>query len=266
MNYYAILEIPNNASDQAIKTAYRRLAMRYHPDKNNSDAAKQTMLLINEAYAVLSDPVKRARYDNPFYTYATQAPTEDPRAKARREYFQNKQAREQRIEEETIKREKLQMEKMRRISFYVLAFACLLIIDFLLPSIDHVEKAMDGWQTRIGNHKGSLTSYVETANFKFEVPSIVHLSYPYSQPDRPSFHIATTPLFKIRSMVTVQIGDEQLHFKGGTTIYSFWLPELLLISCLFVIFRRDYILLNFSMCFLPPFLFFISLIVLITSN
>ena len=54
-NYYKILGLPNNASKDAVKKAYRKLAMKYHPDKNEAKSAHEKFILINEAYAYLSD-------------------------------------------------------------------------------------------------------------------------------------------------------------------------------------------------------------------
>lgn len=63
-DYYEILGISKNADDASIKRAYRNLAMKYHPDRNPEDVqAMEKMREINEAYAVLSDPKKRQRYD-----------------------------------------------------------------------------------------------------------------------------------------------------------------------------------------------------------
>lgn len=62
-DYYEILGISRNASEQDIKKAFRKLAMQYHPDRNKAPNAEAKFKEINEAYAVLSDPQKRSTYD-----------------------------------------------------------------------------------------------------------------------------------------------------------------------------------------------------------
>jgi molecular chaperone DnaJ len=63
-DYYAILEVQRGASDDDIKKSYRKLAMKYHPDRNNgSKEAEERFKEITEAYDVLRDPQKRAAYD-----------------------------------------------------------------------------------------------------------------------------------------------------------------------------------------------------------
>src|SRR5512140_227032 len=62
-DYYEILGIARNASSDEIKAAFRKLARQYHPDVNKEDGAEEKFKEINEAYGVLSDSEKRARYD-----------------------------------------------------------------------------------------------------------------------------------------------------------------------------------------------------------
>src|SRR5687767_5558445 len=63
-DYYEVLGVARNASDQEIKSAYRKLALKYHPDRNQGDAhAEERFKEAAEAYAVLADAQKRAAYD-----------------------------------------------------------------------------------------------------------------------------------------------------------------------------------------------------------
>ncbi|HUE80524.1 MAG TPA: molecular chaperone DnaJ [Pyrinomonadaceae bacterium] len=63
-DYYEVLGLNRTATDQEIKSAYRRLAMRYHPDKNpNDSSAEEKFKEAAEAYSVLADPEQRRRYD-----------------------------------------------------------------------------------------------------------------------------------------------------------------------------------------------------------
>ncbi|HUA67174.1 MAG TPA: molecular chaperone DnaJ [Candidatus Saccharimonadales bacterium] len=78
-DYYEVLGVDRNASDDAIKKAYRKLALKFHPDKNPGDkTAEEKFKEIGEAYEALSDPQSRAAYDQ--FGHAAF----DPRARAAR--------------------------------------------------------------------------------------------------------------------------------------------------------------------------------------
>lgn len=61
--HYDNLRVTRNAPDSVIKSAYKALAQQYHPDRNRSPDATRVMQIVNDAYAVLSDPFRRAEYD-----------------------------------------------------------------------------------------------------------------------------------------------------------------------------------------------------------
>jgi curved DNA-binding protein CbpA len=74
MDYFEQLGVSRASTTIDIKKAYRKLANKYHPDRNDSAQAKETFQLIQQAYDVISDPKKRSLYLKKNYTVIT-----DPR-------------------------------------------------------------------------------------------------------------------------------------------------------------------------------------------
>src|SRR6056300_1252348 len=62
MDYYSILGVNKNASDQDIRKAYKKKSMQHHPDRGGNE---EEFKKVNEAYQTLKDPAKRQQYDNP---------------------------------------------------------------------------------------------------------------------------------------------------------------------------------------------------------
>lgn len=71
LNYYEILGVAENATPDEVTKAYRRLAMKWHPDRYKGEDATEKMALINEAYQVLRDATTRAQYDCELARYKT---------------------------------------------------------------------------------------------------------------------------------------------------------------------------------------------------
>lgn len=68
-DYFAILNIKPDANKEEIKKAYRKQAMKWHPDVNNSPEAAEYMRLINEAYIILNDDKAREKYLKEYYLH-----------------------------------------------------------------------------------------------------------------------------------------------------------------------------------------------------
>ena len=80
-DYYRLLGVPRHASTPEIRRAYRRLARRHHPDRNRRPDGPERFRALADAYAVLNDPARRARYDHD--TAAPQPPPIPPTRPAR---------------------------------------------------------------------------------------------------------------------------------------------------------------------------------------
>ena len=89
-DYYKILEVDKKATQEEIKKSFRKLAMKWHPDKNkDSKAAEEKFKLINEANEVLSDPEKRKKYDElgENWEHFDQAGRQQSRGPAGQQYY-----------------------------------------------------------------------------------------------------------------------------------------------------------------------------------
>src|SRR5262245_65849811 len=104
---YAVLGVRRTATSNEIKSAYRRLARKYHPDVNADPTAQSKFAQINEAYHTLIDPERRKTYDRTgavsSATYARQASNSGAARAARRAHFQE---RADRIVNEWLRRER----------------------------------------------------------------------------------------------------------------------------------------------------------------
>ena len=260
MTPYEILGVNSGASEYEIKEAYRKLALRYHPDRNQTAEASNAIVLINEAYDILSNREKRRLYDRGLRTNMPIDYEDDLRELYKRAYFRQRYQASLRKEEAKVRREKQIYPIARMMSVPILAFAILLMLDFYLPSLVFHEVAEEGWQKlpkAYYKHSGYsnqelLVSRMRTKNFEFIVPDEVHANYSY-RGDKDTLHIATTPILKTVKNVSLMKEDAMIKWDVQETIYTRFIPWhfLLLASSLFTVFRKDYSQLSYSLCFLP---------------
>ena len=96
LDYYAVLEIAPSADPAEVNSAFRRLAWRYHPDRNPASGATLQFQDINEAHQVLSDPGRRAEYDarwHPRSEGRSHTPASTLRPRYRRHWRRHRQLR-----------------------------------------------------------------------------------------------------------------------------------------------------------------------------
>lgn len=102
MDFYQLMGVERTATDEQIQKAYRKLAMKYHPDRNpGDDAAVEMFKKVSEAYEVLSDPTKRSTYDRQGYVgrrppSPPPPPKQEPAKPKTKEDFEREKAEEKR--------------------------------------------------------------------------------------------------------------------------------------------------------------------------
>jgi curved DNA-binding protein CbpA len=269
MTPYEILGVSTGASDHEIREAYRKLALRYHPDRNQSDEASNAILLINEAYDILSDREKRKLYDLRNRAYMAIDYEDDLRALYKRAYQRQRYQESLKKEEARVRREKQIFPIARMVTIPILLFALLLVGDYYLPSLNYKEVAESGSQKlpkMLYKHSGyanqdDLITRMKTKSFEFIVPDEVHTNYKYYG-NRDTLYIATTPILKTVKNVGINTDAGLIRWNTEGTIYTRFIPWhfVLLASALFTVMRKEYSQLNYSLCFLPALIFGIVLV------
>jgi curved DNA-binding protein CbpA len=123
-DYYEILGIHRSADATQIRTAYKRLAMQFHPDRNpGNKEAEEAFKNINEAYHVLSDPLKKSRYDARLYAYITTPHYTESywREAQRNRYYQWKK---QRTERYSFDRQYFKIQGLAFLVFIIISGFC----------------------------------------------------------------------------------------------------------------------------------------------
>jgi hypothetical protein len=180
-DYYSILGVSVTASELEIKRVYRRLAVKYHPDKNPSPEAESLFKEINEAYDVLGDPEKKRTYDlrrqNPFQELVVQE--EEPVMQHRDPRYRRRKTPGYRPPSSRYTPKDLMRDYLPKVIGFSWAGALLgflLLTDLLLPTSKSTEKVKEVYPVyRSGRYGGRHHAYdvlrtEEETKLKFHDP------------------------------------------------------------------------------------------------
>ena len=220
-DYYQILGVPSNASGTDIKSAYRRLVRRFHPDINKNPDADQRIKEINEAYDVLSDPVKKHNYDTRstriYFEVAEQRPVHrDPK------YRRRSSARRGKSEQEILHEWMVSHQTIpKTISIGGLIFCSLLALDFLLPY-----RASQETIQKITFHKGGI-GVIHTNAGAYRLSSDNEVKFSTGE----AIKILASPIFHVIRELENPMGLRSSSLDRGNIYGNFIFGPITLIIC-----------------------------------
>ncbi len=213
-DYYQILGVSQQAHEEEIKRAFRKLVITYHPDKNPSPEAEIIILEINEAYEVLSDPEKRTLYDN---LLSGRTVVERVRPHHHRDPRYRRRAPDPNYKSKLqLKLEMLEayLPQALFISRCALAFSLFIALDFLFPSSRENEIIARMKSKQYGLRLGSVQQLWTNKNNLFKL----------DREDILNFREGMTVLVTYSTWMRVPISIESMetHYKATipATIYA----------------------------------------------
>ena len=222
--YYKILGLPNQSDKKLVKRAYRRLAMKYHPDKNDDRKANEKFILINEAYAKIMD---ESANQNAWSTY------QNEKAKAKKEelkkrmqwakkYAQYKKDQEERIAEITYN--KIQHSALGwiypLISWVCIGFAFLLFLDFMVMNTKDLDVDFDRSYVDMATEKDVLLfkdkeSEEYIGEFAVHIDDVKRLEFS----KKVKYKCQLTPIFNELVTLTFYHQDENIKIFNHYSVY-----------------------------------------------
>lgn len=208
-DYYKILGVSRSASAEEIKRSYRKLALQYHPDRNNDPSAEEMIKDLNAAYDVLGDEVKRNNYhyrlDNKKTTYTSTSKRYAYRPQNSPPYKKYSQKKERNFPFPEW------AHTARFFSSFVLLYCCLLSLDyFIATEYKNLKiKYMDSVK-RGGQRNYSIESSELKFDLSLEIPVIG---------DGDTLNVLITPLFGIVKKCSVLRNNSDLGLRV-VSIYS----------------------------------------------
>jgi len=267
MTHYEILGLSGLATTDDIKAAYER-QVNAHLSQSTAES-QQFIAQLKAAYAVLSDPARRAQYDQQLYGTPPQAVTvefvveEDPAEVYKREYLERKQ-REKREEHQRTERLRQRMFRILRVvNFTILVVAVVMVIDYFLPSRVYQESVIHSWQERRGGGRHTYyANMLQTAHFTMRVPSPVYVNH-YKIDQSRQLTVLQSPILRILRVVS-NVDGKKIIVNLPDTLYYFSLtkPFILLGITIGVLLIRRYDFWTYHFCYAPAFVLIFILLVI----
>ena len=222
--YYKILGLPNQSDKKLVKRAYRRLAMKYHPDKNDDRKANEKFILINEAYAKIMD---ESAHQNTWNTYRNEkAKAKEEELKKRmqwaKKYAQYKKDQEERIAEITY--QKIQHSALGwiypLISWGCIGFAFLLFLDFMVMNTKDLDVDFDRSYVDMATEKDVLLfkdkeSEEYIGEFAVHIDDVKRLEFS----KKVKYKCQLTPIFNELVTLTFYHQDENIKIFNHYSVY-----------------------------------------------
>ena len=222
--YYKILGLPNQSDKKLVKRAYRRLAMKYHPDKNDDRKANEKFILINEAYAKIMD---ESAHQNTWNTYRNEkAKAKEEELKKRmqwaKKYAQYKKDQEERIAEITYN--KIQHSALGwiypLISWVCIGFAFLLFLDFMVMNTKDLDVDFDRSYVDMATEKDVLLfkdreSEEYIGEFAVHIDDVKRLEFS----KKVKYKCQLTPIFNELVTLTFYHQEENIKIFNHYSVY-----------------------------------------------
>ena len=230
-DYYRILQITPDASQEEIKKAYRRLAKVHHPDVAGGGREEVVIHEINEAYRTLGNPEKRSRYDwirTNREAGALETEAANQRAERARSY--RRRSAEEPLGERELVRPYLKYTYL--ICKIGLLFCFLLLADFILPLQQRVDKVTYVKEVYSGSEGRRAYDYTQLKTWKGHSTAVSkELGIYFSE--NPNIRLFRTPIFSKTRYVSAAPRNSERFLIGQSVYANFVFLPLLLLMCSF---------------------------------
>ena len=265
-DYYKILRVSRQARTEDIKRAYRRLAIVFHPDKNQSAESSSLFQEINEAHAVLSDPTKRGRYDQLLTGgFISEGPMPGQRWHRDPAYRKRHQPGYRppppRPSEALLMMAHL-LKYLRPVSFAGVLYCAFLLLDYTLPFRVSQENVLPE-SRRTHNWKSYHVPNVLVTDKGHQFPG------PFNGVDyfpvKSQVNVFTSKLLNV--LVKVETKNKSFTIRHLDSIYQnfLWVPAILLVVSMMGLILKNGIEFRFNVGVLICFVLFFNLVFLIFS-